>query len=334
MPDESVAHVPCFRKVVNGMGRYLLKRLGISVLVVFLVSVISFTLVHMLPGDPAVLALGSEASDQDIETFRKEYHLDRPAGEQYVLWIRDILHGDLGDSITYSRPVVTCLAERLPRTISIGLPALVISSVFGILCGIISAIRRGKLVDNLITFLSTIGLGAPQFWLGILGVYIFGMKMELLPLSGYVAPSEDFGQYLWYGAMPILILSFGLLASVSRQTRSNMLEVINQDYIRTARANGLVEKSVVYKHALKNALIPVITTIGLQVRVVVGGSLMVEQVFNIAGIGTLIVSAINGRDYMVVQGCVFVISVFIVLVNFVIDLLYGFVDPRVRKSWR
>ncbi len=316
------------------MGRYLLKRLGISVLVVFLVSVISFTLVHMLPGDPAVLALGSEASDQDIETFRKEYHLDRPAGEQYVLWIRDILHGDLGDSITYSRPVVTCLAERLPRTISIGLPALVISSVFGILCGIISAIRRGKLVDNLITFLSTIGLGAPQFWLGILGVYIFGMKLELLPLSGYVAPSEDFGQYLWYGAMPILILSFGLLASVSRQTRSNMLEVINQDYIRTARANGLVEKSVVYKHALKNALIPVITTIGLQVRVVVGGSLMVEQVFNIAGIGTLIVSAINGRDYMVVQGCVFVISVFIVLVNFVIDLLYGFVDPRVRKSWR
>ena len=189
-------------------------------------------------------------------------------------------------------------------------------------------------MDNLITFVSTIGLGAPQFWLGILGVYIFGMKLKLLPLSGYVAPSENFGQYVYYGVMPILILSFGLLASVSRQTRSNMLEVINQDYIRTARANGLVEKSVVYKHALKNALIPVITTIGLQVRVVVGGSLMVEQVFNIAGIGTLIVSAINGRDYMVVQGCVFVISVFIVLVNFVIDLLYGFVDPRVRKSWR
>lgn len=134
--------------------------------------------------------------------------------------------------------------------------------------------------------------------------------------------------------MPILILSFSLLASVARQTRSNMLEVINQDYIRTARANGLAEKSVIYKHALKNALIPVITTIGLQVRVVVGGSLMVEQVFNIAGIGTLIVSAINGRDYMVVQGCVFVISVFTILVNFVIDLLYGFVDPRIRKSWR
>lgn len=316
------------------MGRYILKRLGISVAVVFLVSVISFTLVHMLPGDPAVLALGSEASEQDIATFREKYYLDRPVVEQYFIWITDTLKGDLGDSITYSRPVLTCLAERLPRTISIGLPALILSSLAGILCGIISAIRRGKFIDNLITFVSTVGLGAPQFWLGIVGIYIFGMKLGWLPLSGYVSPSENFGQYIYYGIMPILILSFSLLASVARQTRSNMLEVVNQDYIRTARSNGLDEKSVVYKHALKNALIPVITTIGLQVRVVVGGSLMVEQVFNIAGIGTLIVSAINGRDYMVVQGCVFVISVFTVLVNFTIDLLYGFVDPRIRKSWR
>lgn len=316
------------------MGRYILKRLGISIAVVFLVSVISFTLVHMLPGDPAVLALGSEASEQDIATFREKYYLNRPVVEQYFIWISDTLRGDLGDSITYSRPVLTCLAERLPRTISIGLPALILSSLLGILCGIVSAIRRGKFVDNLITFISTIGLGAPQFWLGIVGIYIFGMKLGWLPLSGYVAPTENFGQYIFYGVMPILILSFSLLASVARQTRSNMLEVINQDYIRTARANGLTEKSVIYKHALKNALIPVITTIGLQVRVVVGGSLMVEQVFNIAGIGTLIVSAINGRDYMVVQGCVFVISVFTILVNFVIDLLYGFVDPRIRKSWR
>ena len=316
------------------MGRYILKRLGISVAVVFLVSVISFTLVHMLPGDPAVLALGSEASEQDIATFREKYYLNRPVVEQYFIWISDTLRGDLGDSITYSRPVLTCLAERLPRTISIGLPALILSSLLGILCGIISAIRRGKFIDNLITFVSTIGLGAPQFWLGIVGIYIFGMRLGWLPLSGYVAPTENFGQYIFYGVMPILILSFSLLASVARQTRSNMLEVINQDYIRTARANGLAEKSVIYKHALKNALIPVITTIGLQVRVVVGGSLMVEQVFNIAGIGTLIVSAINGRDYMVVQGCVFVSSVFTILVNFVIDLLYGFVDPRIRKSWR
>jgi peptide/nickel transport system permease protein len=316
------------------MGRYIVKRLAVSVVVVFLVSILSFTLVHMLPGDPAVLALGSEASEADVENFREKYNLNKPVVEQYVIWISNAMQGDLGDSIAYSRPVVTCLAERLPRTISIGLPALIIASLAGILAGILSAVGRGKMVDNLITFISTIGLGAPQFWLGIVGIYVFGMILKLLPLSGYVSPFEDFGQYIYYGIMPILILSFSLLASVSRQTRSNMLEVINQDYIRTARANGLSEKSVVFKHALKNALIPVITTIGLQVRVVVGGSLMVEQVFNIAGIGTLIVSAINGRDYMVVQGTVFVISVFTVLVNFVIDLLYGFVDPRIRKTWR
>ena len=170
------------------MGRYILKRLGISVAVVFLVSVISFTLVHMLPGDPAVLALGSEASEQDIATFREKYYLNRPVVEQYFIWISDTLRGDLGDSITYSRPVLTCLAERLPRTISIGLPALILSSLLGILCGIISAIRRGKFIDNLITFVSTIGLGAPQFWLGIVGIYIFGMRLGWLPLSGYVAP--------------------------------------------------------------------------------------------------------------------------------------------------
>lgn len=316
------------------MGRYVLKRLGISLIVVLLVSVISFTLVHMLPGDPAVLALGSEASAQDIKTFRDQYYLNEPVVKQYFIWMSNLLRGDLGDSIAYSRPVLACLVERLPRTISIGLPALIISSIIGIGCGILSAVQRGKFADNFITFLSTVGLGAPQFWLGIVGIYVFGMQLGLLPLSGYVAPSENLGQFLYYGCMPICILSFSLLASVARQTRSNMLEVVNQDYIRTARANGLVERSVIYKHALKNALIPVITTIGLQVRVVVGGSLMVEQVFNIAGIGTLIVSAVNGRDYMVVQGCVFMISLFTVACNFIIDLLYGLVDPRIRKSWR
>ena len=316
------------------MGKFVIKRLGISLVVILLISIFSFSLVHMLPGDPAVLALGSEASETDVENFREKYNLNKPVVEQYLLWMKGMLHGDLGDSIAYSRPVLSCLAERLPRTVSIGLPALIISSILGILAGIISAIHRGKSIDNLITFISTVGLGAPQFWLGIVGIWFFGMKLGWLPLSGYVAPSEDFGQYIYYGIMPILILSFSLLASVARQTRSNMLEVVDQDYIRTARADGLAERSVIYKHALKNALIPVITTIGMQVRVVVGGSLMVEQVFNIAGIGTLLVSAVNGRDYMVVQGCVFMISLVTVAVNFLIDLLYGVVDPRIRKSWR
>ena len=316
------------------MGRYILKRLGISLIVVLMVSIITFALVKILPGDPAVLALGTEATDEELEAFHEKYNLDKPVVEQYLIWVKGALHGDLGDSIKFSRPVTTCILERLPRTMSIGIPALIIASVLGIIFGVISAILRGGVIDNIITFLSTIGLGAPQFWLGILAVTVFGLRLDLLPLSGYVAPSEDFGQYVYHAILPVSILAFGLLASVARQSRSNMLEVINQDYIRTARANGLSETRVIFRHALKNALIPVITTIGLQVRVIFGGSLMIEQVFNIAGIGSLITIAIQGRDYMVIEGCVLMISVFVVSINLIIDLLYGFVDPRIRKSWR
>lgn len=316
------------------MSKYVLKRIGISLIVIFLVSIFAFSLVHMLPGDPAVLALGSEASEADVQAFRDEYHLNEPLLTQYFIWVKGVFQGDLGRSVAYSRPVLTCLAERLPRTVSIGLPALIISSLLGILFGIISAVNRGKFIDKLLTFLATLGVGTPTFWLGMIGILVLGMKFSVLPLSGYVAPSENFGQYIYYAIMPVTVLSITLLASVARQTRSNMLEVINQDYIRTARANGLAKKNVIYKHALKNALIPVITTIGMQVRVIVGGSLIVEQLFNIAGIGTLLVSAVNGRDYMVVQGCVFLISLFTVACNFVVDILYGIVDPRIRKSWR
>ena len=316
------------------VGRYILKRLGISLIVVFLVSIITFGLVKILPGDPALLAMGTEASDEEVAEFHEKYNLDKPVVQQYLIWINGVFHGDLGDSIKFYRPAADCIFERLPRTISIGLPALIIASVLGIVFGIISAVWRGKLIDNIITFLATIGLGAPQFWLGILAAYIFGLKLGILPLTGYVSPTENFGQYVYYAILPVSILAFSLLASISRQTRSNMLEVINQDYIRTARANGLPEGRVIFRHALKNALIPVITTIGLQVRVIFGGSLMIEQVFNIAGIGTLITIAIQGRDYMVVEGCVLMISVFVVVINLVIDLLYGLVDPRIRKSWR
>ena len=324
--------MPCFsqEKVVMFMGRYILKRLGISVAVVFLVSVISFTLVHMLPGDPAVLALGSEASEQDIATFREKYYLNRPVVEQYFIWISDTLRGDLGDSITYSRPVLTCLAERLPRTISIGLPALILSSLLGILCGIISAIRRGKFIDNLITFVSTIGLGAPQFWLGIVGIYIFGMRLGWLPLSGYVAPTENFGQYIFYGVMPILILSFSLLASVARQTRSNMLEVINQDYIRTARAKGLPEKVVIYNHALKNAMIPIVTYVGGAIPGLFAGAMITETVFAWPGIGKVFLDSIGKRDYLFMMGFTMFLAVLTMLGNLLSDLLYGAVDPRIR----
>ena len=316
------------------MGMFVLKRIGISVIVIILISVFSFSLAHLLPGDPAILALGSEVSEQEIQDFREQYHLNDPIPKQYLIWANGMLHGDFGRSITYRLPVSVCLSTRLPASVAIGLPALIISSIVGILFGIISAVNRGNFIDKFLTFIETLGIGIPTFWLGMIGILVLGLNLSLLPLSGYVSPVENFRQYIVYATMPVTVLSFTLLASVARQMRSNMLEVINQDFIRTARANGLSKRSIIYKHALKNSLIPVITTIGMQIRVVVGGSLIVEQLFNIPGIGTLLVSAVTTRDYMVIQGCVFFISLFTVICNFIVDILYGFVDPRIRKSWR
>jgi peptide/nickel transport system permease protein len=227
------------------------------------------------------------------------------------------------------------LAERLPRTLFIGIPALIVSIILGVGFGIISAIKRGTWIDQVNTIFSTIGVGTPVFWVGILGIYFFSMKLRWLPIQGFTSPSEDFGQYVHRAILPVFCLSLHMIASIARQTRSNMLDVINQDYIRTARANGIVERSVIFKHALKNTLIPIITIIALQVRVVIGGSLMVEQVFNIAGIGLMMRMAVTNRDYLIVQGGVLLISLVTVVCNLIVDILYGVVNPLIREeSWR
>lgn len=316
------------------MFRFILKRLGISIIVVFLVTVFAFSLMHILPGDPARLVLGAEAAQADVDALREKLNLNKPILTQYFIWIDGILHGDFGDSIMYQRPVIDIMRERLPRTLAIGIPALIISMIFGVLFGVISAVKRGSAVDQAITFISTLGMGTPAFWLGILGIYVFAMELEILPIQGYVSPSEDFSGYLSHAVLPVVCLSVALIASISRQTRSNMLEVVNQDYIRTARANGIAESSVIYLHALKNALIPIITIIALQVRVVIGGALIVEQVFNIAGLGTLLNAAVSNKDYLIVQSGVLIISFVTVLCNLAVDILYGVFDPRIRNSWR
>ena len=316
------------------MINFVIKRTLIALVVVFLVSVFVFSIMHILPGDPVRMAMGFEAAEADVQRVRTELNLNKPLVEQYVLWIRGLFQGDFGKSMVYSRTVADLLNERLPRTINLGVPAMVIAVIVGIWFGIISALKRGKWVDQAITLFSTLGVGTPQFWLGIVLIYIFAVGLNLLPLQGYTAPEVDFGLFIKKAIMPIFCMSIVMLASLARQTRSNMLEVINQDYIRTARANGIAESSVIFKHALKNALIPVVTIIGMQMRVVVGGSLLVEQVFNVAGIGTLMTAAISNRDYFVVQSCVLIISLFTVSANLIVDILYGVIDPRIRESWR
>ena len=314
------------------MINFIIKRVLISVLVVFLVSVFVFSIMHILPGDPVRLAMGYEAAEEDVQRVREELNLTKPLVEQYFLWIVGLFRGDFGLSIVFDRPVADLLKERLPRTITLGIPAMIIAVIVGVGFGIISALQRGKIIDQIITLIATLGVGTPQFWLGIVGIYIFAIGLKLLPMQGYTAPSEDFPLYLKKAIMPVFCMSIVMLASLARQTRSNMLEVINQDYIRTARANGIPKYKIIFRHALKNALIPVITIIGMQVRVVIGGSLLVEQVFSIAGIGTMLTHAISNRDYFVVQSCVLIISLFTVAANLIVDILYGVIDPHIRLS--
>ena len=316
------------------MFRYIAKRLGISLIIIFLVTVFSFSIVHILPGDPARIALGEEADQAAVDALRAEMNLDKPIVEQYVLWITGIFEGDFGFSIVERRPVSTIISERLPKTISLGIPALVLSVTLGLCTGVISAIRRGKPIDHIVTLFSTVSVATPVFWLGILGIFVFGLRLHVLPIQGYTAPSEDFTEFARKAVMPVVCLAIHLIASVNRHTRANLLEVINQDYVRTARANGIPESSVIFQHSLKNALIPVITMIALQVRVVLGGSIIVEQVFNISGIGMLLKTAVGNRDYLIIQGCVLILSIITVGCNFIVDMLYGVVDPKIRETWR
>ncbi len=314
------------------MINFVIKRVLISLLVVFLVSLFVFSIMHILPGDPVRLAMGFEATEEDVQRVREQLNLTKPLVEQYFLWIGGLFQGNFGISIVYHRTVAELFSERLPRTINLGVPAMVLAVIVGVGFGIISALKRGNWIDQLITLISTLGAGTPQFWLGIVGIYIFAIGLKLLPMQGYTAPQTDFGLFLQKAVMPIVCMSVVMLTSLARQTRSSMLEVINQDYIRTARAYGISEWSVIFRHALKNALIPVITIIGMQARVVIGGAILVEQVFNVAGIGTMLTAAVSNRDYFVVQSCVLIISLFTVAANLVVDILYGVIDPRIRES--
>lgn len=316
------------------MFSYIAKKMFVSIITLFIISLFAFSLMHFLPGDPIINVLGEGASDEDIAYWRSYYNLDKPIIQQYILWVGNFLKGDMGVSLMYEEDVSKTMARRLPVTLAIGIPICIVSIFFGILFGVITAVKRGTWIDQVITTLANIGIASPLFWFAIMLILVFGMTLNILPYRGFVAPSESFAGYLKSIVLPVAAGSLGFVAVIARQTRSNMLEVLNQDYIRTARANGLSEVSILYTEALKNALIPIITIIGMQIRIIVGGSIIVEQVFSIPGIGSWLMRAITNRDYWIVQACVFVISVVTVFSNLLVDILYGFIDPRIRKNWR
>jgi peptide/nickel transport system permease protein len=316
------------------MQTYIIKRLLQSVLVLFLLTFLVFLVMRILPGDPILLyyAQGEVANFtlEQIDAVRAEYGLDKPLLVQYFVWIYNIFQGDLGKSIFYNEKVITLLSERMPVTIHLGLTAVLLGAIIGITFGLICALRRGKLIDSFLTFIANIGITAPGFWVGILMIYLFALHWHLLPTNGYTSPFTDFFQSIRQLIMPVFCLSFFALASMARQTRSSMLEVVRQDYIRTAWAKGLQERVIVTRHILKNGLIPVITMLGMQVRIVFGGSVLIETVFNIPGFGRLMVQSVLAQDFLIVQAGVMVIAAIVLIANLLVDISYGWLDPRIR----
>ena len=312
------------------MGRFILKRIGQTIIVLFIVSVFIFLLVSFLPGDPVYAMLGGEITQETYDRWYYELGLDKPLVLRYLSWVANAIRGNLGTSASQHKAVVDVLAERVTITIYFTLLSFFISIPIGILFRIISAVNRGNKIDSILTTFANICCCLPQFFLSVLFLYLFSMQLHWLPSFGFVWPWEDLKQSLLQTIMPLLCLTIGGIASICRQTRSSMLEVIGQDYIRTARSKGLAQNRIVFIHAMKNALIPVITLMGLRLGGLIGGSMFVESVFNIPGMGTLLVMAINAQDIPLIQGCVLLIAVVACVVNIITDIVYAAVDPRIK----
>jgi peptide/nickel transport system permease protein len=314
------------------MGRYILRRLIAMVPVMFLVTVIVFSLLHLSPGDPATSMLGEEASPEAIAALRSRLGLDEPLPVQYVKWLGAVLQGDLGRSIRSNQPVSDAIRERLPVTIELALLSVLVSLVIAIPVGLISAMRRNSVLDSTATTVALLGVSLPNFFLAILLIYLLSLHLRWLPPIGYVSIVDDPVGNLKRMIMPALTLGTALSAIVMRMMRSSLLEVLDQDYIRTARAKGLSESRMVRVHAMRNALIPVVTVVGLQIGGLLGGAIIVESIFVLPGIGRLLVDSIFQRDFPLVQGVVLFASLAFLFANLAVDLLYAFLDPRIRYS--
>ena len=314
------------------MLRYILSKLGQSLIVLLIVTLTVFIILSYMPGSIAYSIAGEESTIEEIKALEAELGLDKPIIVQYGTWLMRILSGEFGWSYAYNMSVAELLSTRIPVTFILGACSLVISVVLGVLMGIVCAVHRGKLLDNLFSVISDLGIAAPQFWIGIMLMLLVAYKMKLVPTSGYTPPSVDFGMFLKQIFLPVLTLSFSSIAAVCRQTRSAMLETIGSDYVRTARAKGLKENVIIFKHVLRNALIPVLTLMGLRIRLLFGGSVLVEQIFNIPGMGRLIVESVKKQDTDVAQMAVLIISIVVILSTLIVDIAYGVVDPRIRSG--
>jgi peptide/nickel transport system permease protein len=312
------------------MFAFFIRRLVTLVPTLVFVSMLIFGLQQLLPGDPAQILAGEDQNPEVIAQLRLKMHLDEPLPVQYGYWIAGVLQGDLGESARTQQPVLELLLQKLPVTLELALLSMLIALLIGLPAGVISAVKRGTVWDHGATVLGLSGLSMPNFWLGILMILLFSVELGWLPASGYVSPFENLKDNLASMIMPAFVLGSGIAAVLMRHTRSSMLQVLAADYVRTARAKGLRERVVVMKHALRNALTPVITLGALELGTLLSGAVLTEQVFSIPGFGKLIIDAVFNRDYAVVQGVVLVTATAYILLNLLADMAYFVFNPRLR----
>lgn len=309
---------------------FLLKRLGGAVLVLALVAILVFALTRLASGDPVALLLGDQATAADIEAARTQYGLDKPLPTQFALWVGELLQGNLGQSLFLQRPVSQALLERAEPTLMLAVLAVGIAALIGVPCGMAAAIWRGSAGDQALSSVAMLGASVPSFWLGLILIQLFAVKLGWFPASGYGDPDSPLSVRVQHLVLPALVLGLLNSALIIRFTRASMLDILGEDYVRTARAKGLPERTVMVKHVLRNALVPIVTVLGLTLALMIGGTVVTETVFNLPGVGNLVVRAVLRRDYPVIQGTLLVIAAVYVFINLAIDLLYTVVDPRIR----
>ena len=313
------------------MTNYILKRILALIPIMFIVGLFVFFIIHLIPGNPAAMMLGPEATPEEIDAFSRSMGLDRPIPIQFVEWISNVIRGDFGTSLFFQGQQVTKVVfEHFKVTLTLTVLGVVLAIILGITTGVIAAINHNNILDRIIMIITSAGVSIPNFWLGLMLVLFFAIRLSILPPAGFKPLSAGLGESLRYLILPAITLAFGQTSLIARMTRSNMLEVLRSDYVRTAKAKGLSELMVNYKHALKNVLIPVITIIGLSFANLMGGAVVTEQIFNIPGVGRLLIKSVFTRDYPVIEGIVLYIAAMWVIINLVTDVLYVIIDPRIE----
>jgi peptide/nickel transport system permease protein len=312
------------------MGNFIIRRLLQGIPVLFLITAIVFAVVYFIPGDPAMVILGQAATADNLAAMRERLGLDKPLVVRYGIWLGHMAKGDLGESILSRQSVWTLIGRALPITLYLSVFSLLIALVISVPAGILAALKRNTWIDLVATTWAFLGVSVPGFWLAIMLVYLFGVRLQWVPLQGYISPGEDFFASVKTMALPAFTLGVFLSGPLTRYLRSSMLQTMAQEFVLVARAKGLAERRVIARHIVRNSLIPFITVLGVQLGYLIGGAVVVENVFALPGVGDLAVSAIGNRDYPVIQGVVLVVATGFVLINIVVDVLYAILDPRIR----